>query len=179
MKLVPVCGLSSWINVYRLYKKAFPFYERKSFSIIKSMNERKAADIWIINNKNSFAGFAITLNHEDLILLDYFAISPNMRGNGLGGKALRELQKIYSNKRLFLEIETTFSDSKNKHERLRRKDFYLKNGMSELGFSVNLFGTEMEVLGYECSLSFEEYKSIYTHYFGRLAEKNVSLTKSN
>ena len=44
--------------------------------------------------------------------------------------------------------------------RLRRKSFYLRNGMRPMDFCVDLFGVEMEILVCGESVTFEEYYSV-------------------
>ena len=38
------------------------------------------------NNHKDFTGLAITARHRDLVMLDYFAISPCHRQGGVGSK---------------------------------------------------------------------------------------------
>ncbi|MBQ8845907.1 MAG: hypothetical protein IJ006_02065, partial [Lachnospiraceae bacterium] len=57
----------------------------------------------------------------------------------------------------------------NMEERRRRKQFYLNNGMRELGVYAKLFGVEFELLGYECEVCFEDYFSLYDGIYGKYA----------
>lgn len=60
----------------------------------------------------------------------------------------------------------------NGRERLRRKAFYLRNGMAPMGFLVDLFGVEMEVLTFGSQITFEQYRSIYAEVLPEeMAEK--------
>lgn len=121
--------------------------------------------------RSVFSGFAVTMNGNDLVLLDYFAICEEKRGKGLGGKSLRALQEVYRGKRFFLEVESLKVPADNMEERRRRKQFYLNNGMTELGVYAKLFGVEFELLGYECEVSFEDYFSLYDEIYGKYASK--------
>ena len=56
---------------------------------------------------------------------------------------------------------------------MRRKQFYLRNGMTEMKMMVNLFGTNMEVLGHHCKLEFDRYKTVYEYTYGKRVMKNV------
>lgn len=110
-----------WLRLYKLYRTAFPASERKPFSMIVKMYRRGKTDLWCISRDGVFVGLAATINGEDLILLDYFAVEQNIRGQGVGSEALRALQKIYSGKGLFVEIESPYDDSPNRAERQRRQ----------------------------------------------------------
>ncbi len=173
MNIKNINSFSDWFKLYKLYKKAFPKYERKPLLLILKTYRSGNTDIWILENEDEFGGFAITLNSKDMVLLDYFAVSENMRGKGIGGKALGMLQEKYKGKRFFLEIESTTVPSDNRDERIRRKSFYINNNMNESGLCVDLFGTEMEVLTYNCKISFEEYLSVYKDNFGWLVGNNI------
>ncbi|MBQ8010117.1 MAG: GNAT family N-acetyltransferase [Oscillospiraceae bacterium] len=171
--------LRDWCRIWRLYLQAFPACERKPFAMILRMCRQGYADVWVIEQPRRFSGLAITMKADDLVLLDYFAVSPKVRGGGIGSMALRTLQRMYEGKRFFLEIESTFADAEDLPERQRRKRFYLRNGMQELNVHADLFGVEMELLGYECSLTFAEYHQLYLTRVGSLAEGKVREIEQN
>lgn len=149
-----------------LYLTAFPKNERKPFDLILEKCNNGSIEIISIQNDNSnFLGFAIMILHDDMVLLDYFAIAPESRGQNLGSTALKMLFERYNNKRFILEIENTEIESDNLEERKRRKAFYLKNGMSVMPYKVNLIGVEMEILTRNCDVTYEEYYSIYENTF--------------
>ena len=49
---------------------------------------------------------------------------------------------------------------------IKRKNFYLRNGLTETALYVKLFGVEMEILSDSCKINFEEYRRLYTDTFG-------------
>jgi len=173
MKLRKVQSCKDWRDIKQLYNGAFPANEKKPFWMIRLKNKQNTADVWVLEDENAFAGLAITMNGGDMVLLDYFAVDAGKRGRGIGAQALRILQEKYSGRRFFLEIESVEKASEHQAERLRRKKFYLANGMRELGVNVTLFGVDMELLGYNCDVSFEEYRGLYYNAYGNWAAKNV------
>ena len=174
IKLKKPSGLMDWKKIKRLYMSAFPKCERKPFSIIRYKCGKKASDVWVLEKEEEFLGLAITINGEDLVLLDYFAIEEAKRQKGYGSSALKLLQSKYEDKRLFLEIERTDVQADNLQERIRRKAFYLKNGMLELNVYANLFGVSMELLGHDCQVSFDDYFKLYVNNYGVIARRNIS-----
>lgn len=173
LSIVRPKGFSHWLKLYRLYKSAFPASERKPFSIIVNMYHKGRSDVWCIESGGKFAGLAMTINGESLVLLDYFAVDQTRRGEGIGSAALGQLQKIYGGKGLIVEIESTLEPADNRDERLRRKRFYLSNGMRELNVTPILFGVKMELLGSGCQLDFEGYQAFYRDHYSPWAAKNV------
>lgn len=162
-----------WWKLRKLYIEAFPRYERKPLKLIRTMNRKGKSDIWVIDKDGQFSGLAITMNEQDLILLDYFAISAKKRGGGLGAEALKKLQELYKGKRFFLEIESVYMEADNLEERRRRKNFYLKNGMKEMKVMAHVWSTDMELLGYECQVTFDDYYGMYEKHFGPWVKKNL------
>lgn len=166
-----------WLRIYNLYRQAFPRYERKPFAIIRSMYKKGSSDIWYFEKDGRFAGFVFTVNREEAILIDYLAVCPKRRGERIGSEILTQMREFYAPKGIFVEIESVFAECENKEERLRRKEFYFKNGMVPMRVMVLLFGVEMELLGVGCKLTFDEYFSFYHDVYGSFADQHVREAK--
>ena len=164
-------------KIKKLYRVAFPTCERKPFSIIKAMQKKGKCDLWIYEENGVFLGFASTINSEKAILVDYLAVSENARGSGIGSAILQDLRAYYTDEKLFLEIETVDPLAENLKEREKRKAFYLKNGMMEMGVSVNIFDTDMELLSFGCRMTFEEYRAFYRENYSRFAADRITPAK--
>lgn len=173
MRLKQIDFRSDWKKIKKLYKRAFPRFERKPLWIVRMKHKKGEADIWVLEHDEEFVGFAITINELDMVLLDYFAVCENLRSGGLGSQALKLLQEKYADKRFFLEIECEDETAKNAAERVRRKEFYLRNGMSELGVKVNVYTVDMELLGYNCEVSFKDYEQLYYASYGNMIVGNI------
>ena len=48
MKLRAIASQGEWQQIKKLYKTAFPKYERKPLWIVKKKNRKGEADVWII-----------------------------------------------------------------------------------------------------------------------------------
>lgn len=176
MQLIPATEQAQLQQIEALYERAFPEYERKPFTLIREKQATGNVDILYIEEDKTFHGLAITMKDKDLILLDYFAIAEEKHGMGCGSAALRQLFEHYAEKRFFLEIETTKEKADNMIQRQKRKQFYLKNKMTELGIDVTVFGTNMELLGHNMSLTPEEYVGVYQNTYGQALAKNVQIS---
>lgn len=166
-------GLRDWGKLYGLYRSAFPAAERKPWWMILCMYHRGKTDIWCIEQAGRFAGLAITINGPDLILLDYFAVASGSRGQGIGKGALTRLKDLYGDKGFFLEIESTRESAPNLSQRLRRKAFYLRCGLVELGTTAKLFGVNMELLGVRCAMDYDRYKDFYRENYNQWAADHI------
>ena len=129
--------------------------------------------MWYCEKDGRFAGLVITINGSDRILLDYLAVDKKRRGQGIGSEILQSMRQKYQGKGIFLEIEIVDERENDYKERKRRKKFYLSNGMTEMNVYVELFGVDMELLGYDCCLSKEEYKTFYRENYNEWAASHI------
>ena len=141
------------------------------------MQKKGKTDVWYCEEDGTFAGLVITINGPDKILLDYLAVDAKHRGSGLGSGMLRLMREQYAGKGVFLEIEVVVEEAANYEERKRRKQFYLRNGMKELGVFVELFGVDMELLGFDCTMTFEEYHAFYRENYNAWAAEHIKPMK--
>ena len=158
-------------EIEKLYMEAFPEDERKPFSFITDQRANGRVEILAAQctelQENAIVGEAILAEWNNVVLLDYFAVFSEFRSKGAGTNILKALQKRYHDKRFILEIESTEVPAENYEQRQNRKQFYKRNGMQSLGYSADVFGVEMEVLGYKCVVSFEEYQAVFVNVFGK------------
>lgn len=154
-----------------LYRISFPKEERKPFWLIRARVKQGVMEVLSVVQDGHFAGLVITVLYRDLLLVDYLAIRPELRGKGIGSWVLAEILRQYPEKRIFLEIEMPMEGAENQAERLQRKRFYLQNGLVETGVRVLLFGTYMELLSFGCRVEAEEYLGLYRAFVGEAAAK--------
>ena len=138
------------------------------------MRRKGKMDIWYCKNGKDFIGLAITLNGENLILLDYFAVVPGQRSGGFGSALLHKLKELYPGKGLFVEIESVYEDVDNLEERQRRKQFYLKNGMRQMNVMASVFEVKMELLCSDCEVDFAGYHQFYYDNFNAWAASHIT-----
>lgn len=161
-----------WLRIRLLYRRAFPRYERKPFAIIRRMRKEGRTDLWLAEADGHFAGLAATINAPDVILLDYLAVHEKRRSQGVGSAFLQALLDKYAGRGLFVEIEAADRDDPD-GSKLRRKQFYLRNGLADMHVVAILFGVRMELLGRGCTLDFDGYREFYRTYYNSWAAEHV------
>lgn len=164
-------------KVKSLYYRAFPISEQKPFELLLKCAEKGTVDILCaIGDDGDFLCEAIAAVGKTAVLLDFLAVEENKRGGGVGSAALEALFSYYANKRLVLEIESTYDKSaENYSQRTKRKLFYLKNGMVKENYMVNLAGVEMEILSHGGGVSFEEYNKILSDVYSKQVAQTARL----
>lgn len=162
-----------WLLMRKLYRDAFPRAERKPFGAILRIFREGRGDIWCIRADGKFAGMATTVNGEDRILLDYFAVVKSRRGKGIGSGALECLLSLYGDRGVFLEIENPETPGLDRDLRKQRKVFYLSAGLKELGVRAKVFGVKMELLGIRTEMNFRDYRRFYQEHLSPWAADHL------
>ncbi len=160
----------------RLYLNTFPLCERKPWGLIRQKCRQGFMEVLCIeDDAGAFLGLAIMILYKNIALLDYFAIAPECRGQGIGAEVLQALRQKYTDRTLLLEIENPDVPADNTAERVRRKAFYLRQGMQMMPYRVMLFGVEMHILTFDRAVEFSEYRAIFEEVFSPAAAKKVTL----
>lgn len=161
-------------DIEELYKSEFPKEERKPFPLMLEKEQNGEMEILAVNSEEGeFLGLVITIIDTEWILLDYFAIKPEMQGKNIGSDVICLLNERYKDKGIVIEIERTDTECENRSQRIRRKQFYLKNGMREAGILVTLYNVEMELLTNGKRINYKEYYQIYQNIFGEMVTDKI------
>ena len=174
MEILQAASLYHWHCFYNLYRKAFPKEERKPVWMIRRMQKQGKSHVWCFVENGRFAGLASTVNGDGKILLDYLAVVKDSRGKGYGTRMLKLLQEQYRDTGFFGEIEIVRPQVEDYEMKCRRKQFYLDNGLTALKVGVMLFGVEMELMSYNCTLTYDEYVDFYGKNLGTFALDHIS-----
>lgn len=163
--------------IKKLYLEAFPKEERKPFWLMMKKSRVGEMEILAIKDGEEILGLMITIPRFEAVLLDYFAVLPEKRGNGIGKRALELLREYCGGRTIVIEIETPNESAPNNIERKSRFGFYQRCGFSEVGVDISLFGVEMILLTDGQKIDFDEYILFYSEIFGKGITKNIKMLK--
>lgn len=161
-------------QAFALYEAAFPEEEKKPRELMERLAGEGKMELLAVTEEERFVGLAFNMLDEELALLDYFAIAPDLRSGGFGGRAIRCLLEKFAGKKYIFEIEKQDPRAENAEERKRRKKFYLRNGLKETGLFVNVYATDFELLTLDGSLTFEEYVMVLRDILGEEGLKKLN-----
>ena len=147
-------------KIEKLYIESFPENERFSFKMMIN-NEKGHYETFGFYKDGAFCGFAILLNSLDISHIIYFATLPEMRGKGLGAKALAAIGRIKKGRRIIVDIEKEVPGLEDNEIRRRRKNFYLRNGYSETEVSYRWQDEAYEILVSGGELSKEDFGNFW------------------
>lgn len=166
-------------QVFALYEEAFPKEEKKPRRMLEELSAAGRMEIMAVVEEGVFLGLAIDLFSSGGAVLDYFAIAPENRSGGYGGRAVQMLIRRQQGRKYIFEIERPNPDAENARDRERRKAFYLRNGLKETGLFVNVYGTDFEMLTPDGSLTFEEYTGVLADVLGEEFLRRLNPTQES
>ena len=126
-------------------EEAFPECERNSLDDMYVSDTAERIEILGIYDDNAVVGFFIVRKYESIRYLAYFAVSQDKRSAGIGSQALKLLMERYPDAQIVTDFETPDDNCENNAFRLRRRDFYLRNGFYETGWYSFYDDTEFTI----------------------------------
>lgn len=103
-------------------------------------------DVLGIYDGNTPIGFAVILKNAECGYIYFIAVDQRLRSHGYGSAALKKLLNAYAPLQLILDFEEIDPAADNSVQRLRRKQFYLRNGFHETGRYTLLREDRFEVV---------------------------------
>lgn len=191
MRQIKKLELEELKRIYKEYiREDFPRNERRPISAMAKMTKEGKYASYGLYNEDDLLAYAcyILLEDEDYALLDYFAVIPGLRGNGIGSGFLQDLKKFVPVKKgTFIEAESPDSAKDSDEMQIRRKriDFYLSNGAMMTNSKCQLFGVDYNILYISredgATLSADRinlavegmYREMYRPVYGRLCKPYV------
>lgn len=161
-------SLPEYKKIKRLYLTAFPPEERPSFFTVMSRAYREDVDFWGVYADGRWVGLAYVISMGDLSYLFYLAVSETQRGKGCGSAIMRTLKRMYEGQRLFLALEQLDESADNYEERVRRRQFYLKNGLKPINCRIREGSVTYDVMGTSDSPEPWEYRKMMREYLGKV-----------
>lgn len=163
-----VIDKNHWKEVKKIYLEAFPKSEQKPFFLLKRSVKNGKAQIYTAVEDEMLLGFVMTICLDDLVMVDYLAVSNKIRSKGTGSFIMQNICKIFNGKKIVLLIEKLDDTAENKEQRIARKRFYLKNGFNSSGIFVNGVSGKMEVMNFGEKITKEEYLRLQKYALGSL-----------
>lgn len=168
-----------WEALKEIYLEAFPKQERKPFFALRHSVKKGTIQLYTTTEEHTLLGFIAVIPYQDMIMVDYLAVSGKIRSKGTGSYILQEICKLYANKKIVLLIERLDNNASNSQQRIARRKFYFKNGFTSSGIYINGKSGEMEVLNLGGQVSPEEYLALQKYALGNLFFRlsKITITK--
>ena len=169
-----VLRITEFSMIEKLYhkrlKKDFAADELRPLGSIKHSWDLNAYECYGLFDGHEAVGYAFFVHNGRHCLLDFFAISEELRGKGLGSYFLHQLNdKIKETDCILVEVENpdAVKDRDARRKRESRLQFYLRNGFQKTELTSILFGVNYRILEkpLEISRTTEELSLVYTEMY--------------
>lgn len=148
-------------KTYELMEEAFPPIERRNREGQQALLSRSDYRLLVWKEQGEVCGFLAVWEFSDFAFVEHFAVSPELRGNGMGGTLLKEYLSG-TEKQVVLEVE--LPETKLAGRRIR---FYERIGMvlNHYPYEQPPLQEEMPylplmIMSYEKTLSQEEFWNV-------------------
>ncbi len=160
--------------------KDFPPDELKPLNLLLKMVENGLCTYYALFSGQEVLSYFGLCVKGGYALVDYLAVNPNYRGQGIGTKTLTYLKQAAKNNIILVECEDTAAapNSAELSIRNRRIAFYERAGFKLCGVKSKLFGVDYLLLTYpeNAKNPKEGYKTVYLSMLGKdLYNKNMIL----
>ena len=118
-------------QIKQLYQTAFPENEQIPWDDLVRLIGEMNLDFTAYYEEGIFIGFTIVFPYEPFNWYWYFAVRPELRGQGKGQQILTTLLEKYKGQTCVMDMESPRQECDNKEQRQRRHEFYLRNGFRD------------------------------------------------
>lgn len=162
-------------KIKRLYLSAFPKEERAPFFMMKWKAKQKKGKMLAAKDNGEFVGFVYFIENSECAYLFYLAIVPEKRSMGYGTEILSQISTDYKGKRVFLARETLDPNAENYSQRLRRHEFYLRCGFSDIPCKIIEATETYDVMSIGGAVTPNDYKELISSWCGEFMRKRVPM----
>ncbi len=124
---------SDFQEIEALKMRAFPPIEQVPTWLLLLLALRKSVNYRAFYDEEQFCGLLYTAETDKMIFVLFLAVNDKLRSKGYGTAILSWL-KENTGKEIALNIENPYEEADNREQRLRRKEFYLRNGFYLTGY---------------------------------------------
>ena len=178
IKLVSCIGDKDLCRKFKkLFIKSFPFIERAPYYLLLDRAEKGRADMFAaLDDNGDFSGMLYMLKDDEIAYIFYLAVSEEKRGRGVGSEILSAMKEHYNGKRIFLARERIEKSSPNFNERIKRREFYIRNGFCDYPDRFIREGAVVYAfMGIGGAVSGKEYDTLIKDWIGKFLTRTVRL----
>lgn len=159
--------ISHFDEVYALFEKAFIPAELREYEKMKTLFQQRVFDIYGYYQNSKLVGAISVWDLGDFVYLENFAVDASLRGHGIGAKILKELQVLYSQRQLILEVEEPTDDIKKRRISFYQRNDFIFNHYGYIQPALREMQTEVHLLlmSYPSVLNENMYKHIKNQIF--------------
>lgn len=161
LKTKPVSKkLPEYAQIKELMVQAFPREELFPMWLLHVLAMRKKIDFLAYYDGETLCGMTYTVLGENMVFVLYLAVNEKIRSKGYGTAILNHLKSIHSGKSISLNVEPLEQRAKNYAQRVRRVEFYKKNGFHHTNYRIADKNGRYLVLSTAKDFSLKDYSAL-------------------
>ncbi|WP_304678086.1 GNAT family N-acetyltransferase [uncultured Limosilactobacillus sp.] len=152
-------------KINHVYQTVFPKNERLPLSFLQMRAKAGKAEFCSIYDQHEWVGFFYTVFDQRIAYIFFLAIDPYCHSKGYGSATLTAIKKRYSNKLIMLSTERIDPAATNNRQRIRRHQFYAKNGFVKTGFyTVEKDEEKFDLLSQQSTINPQLFQQLMNRY---------------
>lgn len=160
-------------SVSKMMTELFPEEERSSMEELLEISRSTNSKFNVYYVANEVCGFSFVIHKYGLIFVYYLAVNKQYQSMGYGTEIFNCIKRKEPNAILILNIEPLDEAAENYCQRVRRFNFYKKNGLNLTDFFLCHEGVEYQVLASDNSLNITNYKLLLEEISGEYKQSKL------
>lgn len=136
------------------------------FWMLKWRSQHKNVQFYSVLDGDVMVGMVHLVSDGKTAYLLYFAVAEGCRSRGYGSRILDLLKARLAGQSLLLCVEPLDPDAPNYPQRLRRMQFYTRNGFRETGYQAKEGTVIFDMLAYGPPVQKESYVRLMRGFIG-------------
>ncbi|PWL40968.1 MAG: hypothetical protein DBY45_10815 [Clostridiales bacterium] len=151
-------------KIKAIYHASFSREDRMPFWMMMAMSHLWNTEFLAFYDGDTLCGFVYLATVRKLSFIMFLAVEETLRSKGYGGAILQKVQAMHPDSKVIVSIEPCGEIAKDLAQRIRRKNFYLRNGYAETGYYIKLGGKTQELLVRNGTFSKREFSLFFLLY---------------
>ncbi len=153
--------LSNYNEIKSFMKRVFPKEELIPMWLIILIANMRKYNFNAYYDGDLFVGVLFTIDTKDTLFVFYIAVNDKIQSKGYGSQLLKNIFDTYKEKSVTLFIETMDNkDADNYEQRLKRLEFYERNGFFHTGIKAGAKTPFVDVLSTDRSFDVANTKRL-------------------
>ncbi len=153
--------LENYNEIVEFMKRVFPKEELMPMWLLNIVAKMKKIEFNAYYDNDVFVGILFTIESKESLFIFYIAVNDKIQSKGYGTKLLQLVLHKYPNKQISLFIETMDDkQASNYEQRVRRLEFYKKNGFIHTGIKAGGKEPFIDILSTDEKFSVKDAKRI-------------------
>lgn len=152
--------LNEYAEIKKLISRAFPKNEQFPMWLLRILAIRKSVDFLAYYDNDLFCGISYTVANDDLVFVLYLAVNDKIRSKGYGSQIIQYIKQMHPDKAAALNIEPLNPNAQNYAQRIKRYEFYKKNGFVDTQYKIVDGGEDYQILSTVNRFPLEAYKTV-------------------